>query len=558
MRCAVVALLGCLTAGAAWAQARGPAAEVCMIDAGALAAADARELPIGPYRGPGASPVPRAQRMFEQGLVYGWGFNFPEAVRSFRAAVLADRDCALCRWGIAWALGPSINHDMPRENLPAALDAIVQARVYAPPAGRERALIDALAVRYAPGATDDRRAADYAAAMRELAQRFADDADIAALAAEAIMNAHPYDYWQRDGRPRRWTPEIERLLERALAIAPDHPAAHHYRIHLYEDSPQPQRALDSAARLPDVSPGLGHLLHMPSHLYLRLGRYHEVVLANRAASQADRDYLAAVGANPDYAAGYVPHNLHFLWVGALWSGESQVAQLAASELAILATRLDSAAGTTQHFLAAPWLTDLRFARHDAVLARALPPLNDRPYLAGLIHFAHGIAHAARGDGVAGQAALARLAAASQAATVAELSVRNTNAAGDLLEVGRALLAAHLAASRGDRAAAIRQARAAVSAEDRLQPDEPAAWQFPARHTLGRLLLAAARPDQARAVYRQDLKRHPENAMALEGLAAAEAALGRAAQSERYRQRAADAWRHADVPLPLTQAVSAVR
>ena len=186
----------------------------------------------------------RAQKFFEQGMVFGLGFNFAEAVRSFRAATLADLDCAMCRWGIAWALGPSVNHDMKREDIPIAIDAIVQARAYAPdPASRERALIDALALRYSddPKADGDKLARDYADAMRKLAARYPDDADIAVLAAEAIMNAHPYDYWRPAGAPQPWTPEVVALLDRATRLAPDHPGAHHYRIHLYEASTTPER-----------------------------------------------------------------------------------------------------------------------------------------------------------------------------------------------------------------------------------------------------------------------------------------------------------------------------
>ena len=370
----LVALVALLCAGAALAKPEGARA-VCLNDAGALPAAEARLLAIGSYKAPRVSADDRAQKLFEQGMVFGLGFNFAEAVRSFRAATLADLDCAMCRWGIAWALGPSVNHDMKREDVPIAIDAIVQARAYAPDlASRERALIEALALRYSddPKADGDKLARDYADAMRRLAARYPDDADIAVLAAEAIMNAHPYDYWRPGGAPQPWTPEVVALLDRATRLAPDHPGAHHYRIHLYEASTTPAKALASADRIGALAPAVGHLVHMPSHIYLRLGRYHDAVLANRAAVESDREYLAAVKANPTYAADYVPHNVHFLWASALWSGESKAAMQAAEDLARAADRLPQEVGrlgTRQHFQAAPWLTLVRYRQWDALLAR---------------------------------------------------------------------------------------------------------------------------------------------------------------------------------------------
>jgi tetratricopeptide (TPR) repeat protein len=340
-----------------------------MVDASTLPVSKAQLLAFGNYRGPAASRDAEAQRFFDQGLVFGWGFNFAEAARSFRAASQLDPACALCRWGIAWALGPSINHDMRPADVPVALDAIVQARSTAAPGSRDRALIDALAARYSelPGSNVGKLAVSYSAAMRTLAERYADDADIAVLAAEAGMNAHAYDYWRSDGKPRDWTPQIIAWLDRALSLAPLHPGAHHYRIHLFEDSPQPERALASAQQLGTLAPMVGHLVHMPSHIYFRLGRYREAVAANEGAVKADRDYAAATGATSDYAI----HNLHFLWVSALWSGDSEIAIDAADQLAaaVSASADNAHDGTRQHFLAAPWLTQVRLLRCRPLLAR---------------------------------------------------------------------------------------------------------------------------------------------------------------------------------------------
>jgi tetratricopeptide (TPR) repeat protein len=554
MRRVLVALAALVCAGAVFAKPEGARA-VCLNDAGALPAAEARLLAIGPYKAPRVSSDDRAQKLFEQGMVFGLGFNFAEAVRSFRAATLADLDCAMCRWGIAWALGPSVNPDMRREDVPIAIDAIVQARAYAPDlASRERALIEALALRYSddPKADSDKLARDYADAMRRLAARYPNDVDIAVLAAEAIMNAHPYDYWKPGGSPQPWTPEVAALLDRATRLEPDHPGAHHYRIHLYEASTTPEKALASAERIGALAPAVGHLVHMPSHIYLRVGRYHDAVLANRAAVESDREYLAAVNANPTYAADYVPHNIHFLWASALWSGESRVAMQAAEDLARAADRLPQEAarrGTRQHFQAAPWLTLVRYRQWDALFARPVPRLADAPYLAGLIHFARGMAYAAVGDLEAARAQAEGLRVMERRAAEQKLKVKNINPAANLLGIARSLLASELALARGASAEAVRHAAAALAAEDGLELDEPPAWQLPARHALGRALLASGRAKEARVVFTEDLQHHPENAVALSGLAAAERWLGRDDAADALEGRARVAWARADTPLP---------
>ena len=531
------------------------ASAMCLNDTGALPTASAPLLPIGAYRGPRASSNDRAQRLFDQGLVFGWGFNFAEAARSFRAATLADLDCAMCRWGIAWALGPSINHDMSPSDLPIARDAIAQARAYAPDkASRERRLIDALALRYrdGPKVRDEQRARDYAAAMRRLAHAWPADADVAVLAAEAMMNAQPYDYWSASGSaPRAWTREIVSLLDRALRLAPDHPGAHHYRIHLYEDSAHPERALASADKLGAIAPAVGHLVHMPSHVYMRVGRYHDAVLVNRAAVAADREYLAAVHANPTYAADYVPHNVHHLWAAALISGESKAARIAADELASAGRALPDvprSEGVRQHFAAGPWLTEVRFRRWDDVLDRGLAAGDSEPYLAGLQHFSRGMAFVGKDDRASAQREADALQESHRAARERGLNVKGINSATALLEVARLQLAAQIAFARGDLTGSARHARAAVAAEDALAADEPPAWQVPSRHQLGRVLLARGQAREARDVYRADLLRHPESAVALAGLAAAERLLGNATRAAALESRAQSAWQHADVAL----------
>jgi tetratricopeptide (TPR) repeat protein len=516
----VIGLLA-LPAAAVEAPSNSTPAAVCSADVGSLPVAKARLLDFGDYRGPPASGSAQAQRFFDQGLVFGWGFNFAEAVRSFRAASQLDPQCALCRWGIAWALGPSINHEMNPADMPVAADAIVQARGLSVPGSRERVLIDALATRYSTtnAADASRLAASYAAAMQTVANQYAGDADVAVLAAEAEMNAHAYDYWRADGRPQRWTPKITAWLDRALAQVPTHPGAHHYRIHLFEDSPQPERALASAEQLGTLAPIVGHLVHMPSHIFFRLGRYREAVTSNAAAVKSDHEYVKATGAATDYAI----HNLHYLWVSALWSGDADTATQAAEQLAAAATTQVQQPGARQHFLAAPALTRVRLHRWESPANDAEDGSSGSPYLGGLIQFERGMGHAARGNVAAARIELERLQRSQAAARAAGLTIKNINRSSDVLAVAWWQLQSAIATARRMHGDAVRFARAAVAAEDRLIADDPPVWPVPARHMLGDALLRADRAVEAEKAFNEDLKKYPQNCVALAGLTAAERA-----------------------------------
>jgi tetratricopeptide (TPR) repeat protein len=526
-------------------------AELCLSDARGLKVADARLFEgTGPYRAPKVSSDAQAQRFFEQGMVFGWGFNFAEAARSFRAAVLRDPDCAMCRWGIAWAVGPNINSDMAAADLPVARDALVQAGAYATDA-RSRALVAALATRLPAkgetiGAADARR---YSEAMIAIAGRWPDDPDLAVLAAEAVMTEHSYDWWRDDGKPQPWTPRVVALLDRAAQLSPDHPGAHHYRIHLYGESSTPASALDSAQRLAPLAPGVGHLVHMPAHIYIRVGRYHEAVQANKAAVDADRRYAALTQPDPQYVAGYAVHNQHFLWAAALWSGESALALSTADAVAAAAAaseRVDP--GTRQHLTGLAWLTDVRFARWDAILARPVAPRG--AYLKGLAAYARGMAHARTGDVAGADRELTALRAARHTAAAENLMIKNTNRAADVLAVAEALLRAETAATRRQWTAAMRHAKEAVKREQALKGDEPPVWPLPALQVLARTQLAAGSPRAALESYGRDLRQHPENAYSLLGSAEAQRRLADAGLAEATRARALVAWSHADVPVPL--------
>jgi hypothetical protein len=527
-----------------------PPSELCLSDARGLKVADARLFEgTGTYRAPPVSTDAQAQRYFEQGMVFGWGFNFPEATRSFRAAAMRDPGCALCRWGIAWAVGPNINSDMTPAELPIARDALVQAEVYAADP-RSRELIAALASCYpkpgeAIGSIEARRCSE---AMTALADRWPADPDIAVLAAETLMTEHAYDWWRTDGTPQPWTPRIVALLDKAVRLSPDHPGAHHYRIHLYGESPAPAVALDSAQRLAAIAPGIGHLVHMPAHIYMQVGRYHDAVLANAAAVDADRRYAALTQPDPQYVAGYALHNQHFLWAAALWSGESELARSTADAVASAAeTSEELDAGTRQHLMGMPWLTDVRFASWSAILARPIPAQGD--YLKGLAAYARGTAFARSGDAVRADGELALLRRARRTTAAEKLAIKNTNRAADVLALAEALLRADVASARGHWTEAARHAGTAVKREKALESDEPPVWPLPAEQLLGRTQLAAASPRAALDAYSRDLARHPENAYSLLGTSQAQLALGETAPAQTTRARALAAWSHADVPLP---------
>lgn len=508
---------------------------------------------MGEYRFKIASTVLLARRFFDQGLVLAWGFNFAEAARSFLEAARLDPECAICWWGAAYALGPSINHDMDSGSAAAAHRHIGNAvRLAAHASAKERALIQALGRRFGVGPRTDRARLDaaYSRAMRDAARRFPDDADVITLLADALMVPHGRDYWHKSGSPRPWTPEILKLLERALELAPEHPGANHFHVHVLEDSPFPERALASARRLQTLAPGVAHLVHMPAHVLLRLGDYAGASLANQTAIAADRAYLGARDADPAYVAGYAEHNRHFLWYTSIMSGSSSVALAAASELMRYAESVASGASATgmqQHFLALPLYTLVRFGRWEAVLA-APRPAWATAYTDGVWHYARGMAYLRTGEHGRAREETQRLNAKLRSAARGTAALKNVVPLSRLLAIPARLLQAELAAAAGNFSGALEQGRAAIRIESALEPDEPPAWHMPARHTVGALLLEAGRAAQAERIYREDLNAHPENGWSLAGLAESLARQGRVAEAAAARVRFERAWAAADVVL----------
>lgn len=492
-----------------------------------------------------------AQRYFDQGLILTYGFNHAEAVRSFREASRLDPGCAMCFWGEAYVLGPNINAPMePAANAPAwrAVQAALGALDDETPV--ERDLVGALAARYAEEAPADRTPLDraYADAMRRVARAHPEDDDVQTLFAEALMDTMPWDYYGPDYAPKPETAEATAALESVLRRTPAHPGAIHYYIHAVEPA-APERAEPHADRLRGLVPGAGHLVHMPSHIYLRVGRYHDASIANEKAAAADESYITQCRAQGFYPAAYYPHNVHFLWAAASFEGRSAVALAAADKLgALIPDEAVDEFPFVEEFLPIGLYARVRFGRWKDLLERPAPPPRLR-YVTGVWHFARGMALAATGRADEAERQADEVAALAGDAQLRELEFASFATAGELLGIGEHVLRGRIASERGHHADAERHLRAAVAAQDALRYTEPPPWYFPVREALGDALLRAGRPAEAEAVFRAQLAKTPRNGWSLRGLVAALEAQNRDADAARAERERAEAWQLADVELP---------
>jgi tetratricopeptide (TPR) repeat protein len=498
--------------------------------------------------------VPEAQRYFDQGLRMAYGFNHEAAGRAFAQAARLDPQCAMCVWGQALVLGPNINLPMdPSLARDATALASRAAALAASARPADRALIQALQARYVDPAPDDRSALDraYADALARVVEQFPEDDDAATLYAEALMDLSPWAYWAADGTPAEHTPRLVGELERVLARNPRHIGAMHYYIHATEASPTPERALPYADALAALAPGSGHLVHMPAHTYIRVGRYHDATLTNFAATTADKDFLAVCrGSNGVYPLGYVPHNWHFATMTTGLTGSRTLALQAAGQTAQRADRAamgEAPMQFMQQFVVAPWFTQVRFGDWDAILADASPP-PALPYPTAIRHFARGLAHARKGalDQAAREAQALHAIALDPA--MAQVSFFDINNAAAVLRVADALLRGELLRAQGRQDAAIAALREAAIAEDALAYNEPADWPLPVRPYLGAALLEAGDAGAAAEVFAQDLQTYPHNGWSLFGLAQAQQKLGQADAARETTRRQAVAWQWADAPL----------
>ncbi len=494
---------------------------------------------------------PEAQRYFDQGLRLAYGFNHDEATRSFARAAELDPGCASCLWGVAWTLGPNYNVPMLPDRAQAAWASLQAAGERASRAGPvEQALISALATRYRgpepvdpPGQQPMNEA--FATAMRAVAKAHPEDDDVQVIFAESLMDVNPWHLWTLDGKPAPGTEEIVATLERVLGRNPQHPGANHYYIHAVEASANPGRAVPSAERLAALMPAAGHIVHMPAHIFQRVGRYAEASEANRRAIRADEAYLARTSP-PGYYPMYLGHNHGFLAYSASMLGRSEESLRAAraATAAIPPEMLEMMPGM-DFFASEPLLVMVRFGKWKELLAEPRPEAK-YPTLTGLWLHARGMALASTGK------------TREAAATMRELRALATRLPPDLMagqtpaaamcRLGADAIEARIAERARKWKPAITAWQRAVVQEDGFAYDEPADWFYPMRHYLGAALLDARKPKEAEAVYREDLRRNPNNGWALCGLASSLSAQGKKDEATAVRARFEGAWKDADIKL----------
>jgi tetratricopeptide (TPR) repeat protein len=466
---------------------------------------------LGSHRFTITTTSPQAERFFNQGLALAYAFNHPEAKRSFEEAVRLDSSCAMCHWGIAFVLGPNINAPMDPTVNAEAYAASRRALALAPNVTpKERALIEALAHRYTeqPPETRARLDSAFAQAMRDVAERFPEDDDVLAIYAESMMDLSPWVYWTKDKKPLPGTEEVVATLERVGARNPNHPGACHLYIHAVEAA-YPERAVACAERLAALMPSAGHIVHMPAHIYLRVGRYDDAIRANEHAVHADETYIADRRAQTFYTIAYYPHNYHFLAFAAIMAGRPTRA-LEAARAAASKIPLDVAASAPdlQLILAYPHLTLAMFGRTNEVLREPMPR-SDLRVATGLAWYARGMAFAA-----SRRMNDARVARDSVRAASVEISLYP----GDpVLRIAERVLGAEISLRSGKTAEAVALLTEAKEIEDGLTYMEPPYWHQPVRQVLGAALLAAKRPAEAEKLYREDLARFPRNVWSERGL-----------------------------------------
>ena len=513
---------------------------------------------MGSHRHPITTSNPDAQKYFDQGVVIDFAFNHAESARSFRAAQTLDPRCAMCFWGEALALGPNINvtsdgkvvmSDDERTAAFAAIQKAVALRENASEA--ERDYIDALATRYDGDPSTDREPLDltYVDAMRALHHKYPDDDDAAALFAESMMNTMPWDYWLDPEKPKPLTEEVLAALETVLERNPEHALAIHLYIHAVEASSRPERAEAPADTLRDLVPGAGHLVHMPSHIYWRVGRYADASEANVLAASVDEAYIAACNAQGFYPATYYPHNIHFLWAASSMEGRSELAIESARKVAanVRLEMIDQFPGV-EFFNTIPLLALTQFGRWDEVLAEPAPPSN-LEFSTAIWHYVRATAYAKKGDLDAARAEHAQLVPLRDETDITFLDSIYYPAT-MLLTIADALVQGEIAMAEDRHDEAIAQFRLAVDTQLELPYTEPPFWYYPTRHTLGKALLTAGDPAAAEEVYRADLEQYPRNGWALYGLIQSLEAQDKDASD--IQARFDKIWSQADVTLTASQ------
>lgn len=536
--------------------ALGPAALVAQ-HAGhgtALPAAATEAYPgLGEHHLPITTANAEAQAFFDYGIGLLYGFNHDEAARYFRRAAELDPQAAMPYWGLALSIGPNYNDTVVDEVRARATYEAVQNAVQrvSRASDREQAYVAALARRYpSPNPASDWLGfhRDYSVAMRELVTRFPDDLDAATMYAESLMMLRPWQLWTAAGEPAPGTLELVAVLESVLRRNPNHPGANHFYIHAVEASRNLERAIPSATRLMTLAPAAGHLVHMPGHIFLQTGDFELAAATNVKAAAADKAFVERTGASGVYPLMYWTHNLHFIAYARAQQGRYAEALQAAREMVTNVGDADAEMQMLEAFKLYPLMTELRFKAWDAILAEP-EPAKERAFTHAFWRNARAIALAGTGrvrEAVAEQRRFER----ERAAVPAEARYLQNNTAADVLTLGAAILDAELASARGDAAGSLAAWQRALTAEAALQYDEPPAWFYPIRQSVGVALLRAGRADEAERVFREALDKHPRDGRLLFGLWQTLAALGRASEATLVENQYREAWRDAEAPLTL--------
>ncbi|MEM8661331.1 MAG: hypothetical protein AAGF35_10640 [Pseudomonadota bacterium] len=511
---------------------------------------------LGDFSFPISSDDPWVQRYFDQGMVMAAGFNHAEAVRAFKAGQRLDPSCGMCFWGEALALGPNINVTskgkaimLPDDRM-AAHSAIQKAlSLQEEMTERERDLVAAQATRYNGDPDTERDPLDlaYAEAMRELAAKYPDDDDIQAMFAEAMMNTMPWDYWLDADNPKPGTAEVISALETVMQRNPVHPLTLHLYIHAVEASSNPGRAEQAADTLADLVPGSGHLVHMPSHIYWRIGRYYDASEANVRAAKVDEEYIAQCKAQGLYPALYYPHNIHFLWASAAMEGRSEVSIEAGRKVAAnISLEQIEAFPIIEFFQTVPLLSLVRFARWEEILQEPQPAEQLR-YSNAIWRYARAVALARLGEVDAAQAEIQLMQPLMENESIWLLD-GNDYPASQILAIAELLAEGELALAQDNPSGAIEKFTEAVVIQDELPYTEPPFWYYPTRQSLGHALLLAGDNAEAEAVFRADLAQYPRNGWSLFGLALSLEAQGKPEEAMAARERFDNVWGRADVTL----------
>jgi tetratricopeptide (TPR) repeat protein len=508
---------------------------------------------LGVHTFPVTTRSARAQLFVNQGMNLAYGFNHAEAGRAFAEAARLDPQCAMAFWGQALVLGPNINAAMNAEDEPKARDLIEKAvSLQSKASPRERAYIKALSARYT-GQAADRAKADraFADAMREVTKAYPADLDAKTIFAESLMDLRPWNYWTRDGKPYDETREITAALQQVLAKNRNHPGALHYWVHLWEVT-HPERAEAEADRLLPLMPGAGHIVHMPAHIYMRVGRFADVISSNQAAVKADEDYIAQCRAQGLYPLGYYPHNIHFVWMGATASGQSKLALESARKVAsVIPREALTTVPVLQGFLVVPYWAMVRFGQWNEILADKGPSY-ESAFTRGVWHFARAMALASTGKLDEADRELAELTKMVDDPSLRQSVTSSPNSGYAILRIAPEVVAGEIAAKRKNWDLAVQHLDRAARYEDALIYQEPPDWPAPVRQTLGAVLLEAGRNDEAEVVYWEDLKKNPGNGWSLYGLSQALAAQKKTADAAAVEARFREAWKQADVTLSASR------